>query len=91
MDNEPCSDNESSQGTLTDSDTDTGILERFCEICDEIVETEEYQLPGERFYCSIECYEVESRDEDEDESDIVLSPKVTLKQTMILLSCGVFN
>lgn len=69
------SDDESSQSTLSDSDTDTGILETFCEICGDIVETEAYQLPGERFYCSIECFEVESRDDDGDKNNLVLLPE----------------
>lgn len=76
---ESFSDDETSESTLSDCDTDPAVLEKLCEICGEVVETDDFQLPGDRFYCSIECYEVDEKDHREgngQESDIVLLPQV---------------
>ena len=49
----------------SDSEPDARV-EKQCEICSEIVETEQLQLPGNRYYCSYECLEVDAKDSRDD-------------------------
>ena len=49
----------------SDSETERRV-EKRCEICGEIVETEQFQLIGNRYYCSYECLEVDAKDSRED-------------------------
>ncbi|XP_028406223.1 suppression of tumorigenicity 18 protein-like isoform X2 [Dendronephthya gigantea] len=46
----------------SDSDAELATVENNCEICGEIVDTEQFQLPGKRYYCSYECLEVDAKD-----------------------------
>jgi predicted nucleic acid-binding Zn ribbon protein len=49
----------------SDSETERRV-EKHCEICGEIVETDQFQLIGNRYYCSFECLEVDAKDSRED-------------------------